>query len=69
MRSLFGLEGAAALAALRMDAALAGGASAPKAAMLDSDERARLARNDARIDTEREMPVSYTHLDVYKRQD
>ncbi|QIL19732.1 mechanosensitive ion channel domain-containing protein [Thermomonas sp. HDW16] len=55
VRSLFGLEGAAALAALRMDAELAGGASAPKTAMLDSDERARLARNDARIDTEREM--------------
>jgi len=55
VRSLFGLEGPAALAALRMDAELAGGASAPKTAMLDSDERARLARNDARIDTEREM--------------
>lgn len=55
VRSLFGLEGAAALAALRMDAELAGGASAPKTTMLDSDERARLARNDARIDTEREM--------------
>ena len=42
----------AALAALRMDAA---DAPAPAPSTLDSDERERLARNDARIDTEREM--------------
>ena len=52
VRSLFGLEGTAALAALRMDAA---DAPAPAPSTLDSDERERLARNDARIDTEREM--------------
>ena len=52
LRSLFGLEGADALAALRVDAA----APAAKAAdPLDAEERARLARNDARLDTEREM--------------
>ena len=46
----------AALAALRMDAALAGGVPPTKSVeTLDADERARLARNDARIDTEREM--------------
>ena len=56
VRSLFGLEGPAALAALRMDAALAGGIPPSKSVeTLDADERARLARNDARIDTEREM--------------
>lgn len=56
IRSLFGLEGAAALAALRADAGLIGGTSPAKAAAtLDSAEREQLARNDARIDTEREM--------------
>ena len=56
IRSLFGLEGAAALAALRADAGLIGGTPPAKAATtLDSAEREQLARNDARIDTEREM--------------
>lgn len=56
VRSLFGLEGSAALAALRMDAESAGGGlPARSGAALDSGERERLARNDARIDTEREM--------------
>ena len=56
VRSLFGLEGAEALAALRMDAALAGGSPRSRPAeTLDAGERARLARNDARLDTERGM--------------
>ncbi len=56
VRSLFGLEGAEALAALRMDAALAGGSPRSRPAETqDAGERARLARNDARLDTERGM--------------
>ena len=57
IRTLFGLEGTAALAMLRPGAApAADGTSLPKAATtLDSAEREQLARNDARIDTEREM--------------
>ncbi|QDA57639.1 mechanosensitive ion channel family protein [Thermomonas aquatica] len=56
VRSLFGLEGAEALAALRMDAARAGEMPSPRATQaLNADERAQLARNDARLDTERGM--------------
>lgn len=52
VRSLFGLNGAAALAALRLEAAAE---PAPAAGDLDPDERARLAHNDARADAESEM--------------
>ena len=56
VRSLFGLQGEAALAALQGRVASAAEASQPpEAARLSDEERARLARNDARADAEREI--------------
>ncbi len=54
LRSLFGLEGDAALAALRGEG-MAGEMPARARTALSDDERARLSRNDARVDAERRI--------------
>lgn len=56
VRSLFGLEGEQALAALRGRLEAMPGSAAGHAAMaLSEEERAQLSRNDARADAEREI--------------
>lgn len=54
VRSLFGVEGAAALAALRGEPVVVD-APAPQAPELRATERAKLSRNDAQADTERQI--------------
>ncbi|RMH92830.1 mechanosensitive ion channel protein MscS [Lysobacter pythonis] len=55
LRSLFGLEGAQALAALRGQVPERDDDASPENQQLGEEERARLARNDARADAEREI--------------
>jgi hypothetical protein len=55
VRSLFGMEGPAALAALRGEVEPAGLPAAPPAPPLPARERETLARNDAQADTERQI--------------
>ncbi len=55
VRSLFGLEGTTALAALHGEAAAASDSDAPHAPVIDPAEREKLSRNDAQVDTEREI--------------
>lgn len=68
VRSLFGLEGADALQALRGDAVPADAPKAGSAKTLGASERERLARNDAQADTEREIREDEARMATEREQ-